>query len=176
MAFEQFKLETATFQARGIFNNYVYSTPDSMADVQATGYFIHSRFSENVDWFVSYIECKCGDGTFTGVMDATGTLTGNVVPASSTPVSSHVLGYTAKASDSTITMNATALALTVALPTAVGISGKKYTIKKTDASVNAVTVDADGSETIDGATTKDLAAQWDYVTIQSNGTNWLIVG
>lgn len=84
--------------------------------------------------------------------------------------------YTADAEDYTITCDATSAAFTVTLPAASGITGRIYVIKKTDASANAVTVDANASETIDGATTYSLAAQWKYVTIQSNGTNWVIIG
>jgi len=49
----------------------------------------------------------------------------------------------------------------------------RQTIKKTDASANAVTVDGNGAETIDGSTTVSLAAQWDFITVVSNGTNWI---
>ena len=49
------------------------------------------------------------------------------------------------------------------------------TIKKVDATGSAVTVDGNASETIDGATTYPLGAQWKYVTIVSDGTNWVIV-
>jgi hypothetical protein len=80
--------------------------------------------------------------------------------------------YTATISDSTIQCDATSGAFTVNLPTASGIPGRLYTIKKIDSSANAITVDGNGSETIDGATTKSLAAQWDWITVQSDGTNW----
>lgn len=83
--------------------------------------------------------------------------------------------YTAVAADSTILANATGGNMVVALPTAVGIAGKIYTIKKTDVSVNTVTVDGSGAQTIDGAATKVLATQYSTVTIQSNGTNWSIL-
>lgn len=83
--------------------------------------------------------------------------------------------YTATATDHTILGDATGGAITVNLPTAVGIDGRTYTIKKVDASGNAVTVDGDGSETIDGAATNALSTQWDSVTVQSDGANWVII-
>lgn len=52
--------------------------------------------------------------------------------------------------------------MTVNLPVAIG-NGRLVTIKKIDASGNTVTIDGSGSETIDGATTYVLAAQWDVV-------------
>lgn len=60
---------------------------------------------------------------------------------------------------------------TVSLPTAVGITGKLYVIKNSGTGV--ITVDPNGSETIDGSTTKTLT-QYNTLSIQSNGTNWVI--
>jgi hypothetical protein len=86
--------------------------------------------------------------------------------------------YTADDTDCTIFVDATSGAVTINLPTTGfgRVSGRIYIIKKTDASGNAVTIDGNSSETIDGATTYSLASQYKYVTIQSNGTNWFIIG
>lgn len=75
--------------------------------------------------------------------------------------------------DCFVSVDATSGAITVNLPTASGIEGRVYIVKKRDASGNAVTVDPSGAETIDGASTKTLASQWDTVRIISDGTNWL---
>ena len=61
----------------------------------------------------------------------------------------------------------------VTLPTAVGIAGKIYVIKNSDTGV--ITVDTTSSETIDGVLTKTLN-QYDSLILESNGTNWVIVG
>ena len=84
--------------------------------------------------------------------------------------------YTITTDNRVILCDATSAAFTVTLPTAVGIEGREFTIVKTDSSVNAVTVDGNGSETINGATTKALSSQWDKVTVVSDGSNWVIVG
>lgn len=84
--------------------------------------------------------------------------------------------YTARAVDEIVLANATSAAFTVNLPTAVGIKGKKLTIKKIDSSGNAVTLDPNASQTIDGASTVALSTQWAYKTLVSDGTNWLTVG
>jgi hypothetical protein len=81
---------------------------------------------------------------------------------------------TALAADTFIMGDATAGAFTITLPSAVGQTGEMV-IKKIDASANAVTVDGAGAETIDGAATKVLAAQYDSVRIASDGANWMIV-
>lgn len=83
--------------------------------------------------------------------------------------------YTAQAHDFTIRCDATAGALTVTLLPAALLSGKVYVIRKVDASVNAVTIDADGSEEIDGVTTKSTTTRWAGWMIQSDGTSWNVI-
>ena len=70
--------------------------------------------------------------------------------------------------------DATSGAFSVFLPTAASMPDTPITVKKVDASGNAVTIDGNGSETIDGATTKTLAAQYDSMTVVSDGTTWHI--
>lgn len=71
-------------------------------------------------------------------------------------------------------VDCTANTFTVTLPTAVGITGRQYIIKNSGTGV--ITVDGNGSETIDGQTTWALPAQYDSITIMSDGTNWKIIG
>lgn len=77
--------------------------------------------------------------------------------------------------DSTILCDATAGALTLNLPAASAGNKRVLHVKKIDASANAVIIDPNGAETIDGAATRALAAQWDAVTLQSNGTAWFVI-
>jgi hypothetical protein len=66
-------------------------------------------------------------------------------------------------------------AFTLTLPTAVGNTGLKYSFIKIDAAANAVTLDGNGAQTINGAATyADMDAQWDSCTIISDGSNWLM--
>ena len=69
----------------------------------------------------------------------------------------------------------TSNAITINLPAASGNTGLTYIIKKTDSTGNAVTVDGSGSEAIDGATTKAITTQYDYIRIVCDGSNWFIV-
>lgn len=71
--------------------------------------------------------------------------------------------------------NCTSNAITINLPAASTASGLQYQIKKTDSSTNAVTIDADGSETIDGAATQVINAQYQSLTVVSDGSNWHII-
>lgn len=54
--------------------------------------------------------------------------------------------------------------------------GTRITLKKVDSSGNAVTIAAANGQTIDGQATLSLDAQYDYVVLQSNNSNWLVVG
>ena len=78
--------------------------------------------------------------------------------------------YTILASNHII--NCEANTFTVTLPTAVGISGKEYIIKNSGPGV--ITVDGNGTETIDGALTQILN-QYDTITVVSDGTNWIMI-
>lgn len=76
----------------------------------------------------------------------------------------------------TVLVDATAGDVVITLPTAAsafsGGVGRVYNVKKTDVSVNTVTVDGDAAETIDGAATQVLTDQYQAMTIQSDGTSW----
>lgn len=93
-------------------------------------------------------------------------------------VTSKTAAYTAQVGpDHTIFCNATTAAFTVTLPSAATYPANlEFVIKKTDASVNVVTVATTSSQTIDGTTTRTLATQYKYIIVQSNGTSWYIIG
>lgn len=80
--------------------------------------------------------------------------------------------FTATLSEGFIRANPAAGAFIVLLPPAAAVPGKRYTVKKVDAGANAVTVDGNAAELIDGALTNVLAAAYAVVTIQSNGVSW----
>lgn len=83
--------------------------------------------------------------------------------------------YTATDSDRTILCDATSGAFTVTLPSVSFASGLLLTIKKIDASGNAITIDGFSTEVIDGATTKALATQWASLSLHCDGTAWFVV-
>jgi hypothetical protein len=71
--------------------------------------------------------------------------------------------------------DATTAAFTVTLPTAVSNDGLTFTFMKTDSGANAVTIDANSTETINGDLTYLLKNQFDVLQIMAKGGNWLIV-
>ncbi len=83
--------------------------------------------------------------------------------------------YTLINKDITILCNAVLGSFTITLPTAEGREGKIYYIKKIDLSGNIVTIDGNGSETIDDGLTAILTRQYESITIQSDNSNWWII-
>lgn len=95
-------------------------------------------------------------------------------------VTAKTTNYTLTGADDMITMDASGGARTVTLPS-VSVTpwtpGKAYLVKKVDSSGNAVTLSqsADG-EKIDGANTKVLAAQWNWIeVVRDQSIDWLII-
>lgn len=76
--------------------------------------------------------------------------------------------------DEIVYVDASGGAVTITLPDARRFWGYSFTVKKLDASVNAVTLDGDGA-LIDGAATYPLAAQYEVVRVASDGTDWWVV-
>lgn len=90
--------------------------------------------------------------------------------------SSKTTTYPITATDDFIPINASASSFTVTLPTAVGASGKMYTLKSTHAQAAfVITVATTSSQTIDGATTTTINTQYEVLTVISDGANWHIV-
>lgn len=83
--------------------------------------------------------------------------------------------YVATNDDFVIWVDASAAPRTITLPTAVGNPHKPFVVKKIDATANAVTVDANGAETIDGALTYVMTVQYTSITIVSDNTQWWII-
>jgi hypothetical protein len=76
----------------------------------------------------------------------------------------------------TVLINSTLGSIVVALPSALTCTGRIYVLKRIDSSVNSININPFGSETIDGSTLYPLPNQYDAITIQSDGTNWSIIG
>jgi len=108
------------------------------------------------------------DATLTNDKFATGAIANSTVTSKSA-------AYTITTSDQINLGNASGGAFTYTLPTASGNSGLRLVIKKTDSSENAITINGNGSETIDGDTTLLLNSENDFVEIVSDGSNWAII-
>lgn len=100
----------------------------------------------------------------------------------------HLLGHTPTYGASrTVTANTTALdsddlilgdttsgSITITLPPADQNLGRRFTAKK-KAAANTLTLDANGSELIDGAATLAWTTNQQSYTVQSDGVGWQVV-
>jgi hypothetical protein len=86
--------------------------------------------------------------------------------------------YTVDIYDTVILAKTAGSAFTATLPEAASVPrGHEKVFKKIDASANDLTVSRAGTDTIDGANTKVLGAQYDYLRIVSDGVSaWHVVG
>lgn len=90
-------------------------------------------------------------------------------------VSSKTANYTIVNTDGLILVNATSGGFTITLPTAVGITGKKFQVKRMDQTLTEiVTLATTSSQTIDGVTTKKLCTQYEEFTVISDGSDWIV--
>jgi hypothetical protein len=83
--------------------------------------------------------------------------------------------YSITTSDNVVKVDASSGAITVTLPSAVGINGQQFNIKAMDISGGNVTVATTSSQTIDGGTTATLTTQYENITVHSDGANWVIL-
>jgi len=89
---------------------------------------------------------------------------------------SKTANYTVAASDTHVNVDATAGVITITLPAAASSSGQRVVVTKTDASVNSVIVDANGSELIAGSLTLTLFTQYQSLVLICDGSGWLVEG
>jgi hypothetical protein len=126
------------------------------------------------------MEAARGNVRLTGLFTESGVTVGNPcgiklidgqVPY---PVRAVAASETVRVIDEVLLVDATAANRTITLISAVA-TPNSYTIKKTDASANTVTIAAAGGQTIDGAATKVLTAQWESATVIPSGGAWYVV-
>ena len=81
-----------------------------------------------------------------------------------------------------VTYTQTGAVTSLTLPTAQTLTGRYIHIKDaglsagaTGAGTNSITIDTQGSETIDGAATYVISTDWNSVSLYSDGSDWFIV-
>ena len=179
---------SSTFGVNSLVDNFQYIQPKDLTSTTVTAAFAGSQsWSAVVVGFAvpvpdtvqtAAIDTVAGDIAALGTQaaGATGKLAdaGHVHPIGT--VSSQTTTYTVLATDRTVLADATSSAFTVTLPTAVGCTGRIYTVIKKDSAAHTVTVGTTSSQTINGSTTyTGLTAQYNRVTVQSDGSNWWIL-
>jgi hypothetical protein len=121
----------------------------------------------------TFVKMRVGDTSgVNGVATTAANSTLEVVGSLAVAYVAKTANYTATISDYTIDCLTNTFQIT--LPTAVGITGRCYCIKNST-SGTTITIATTSSQTIDGSTTKTLNVQYQFMTIQSDGSNWKII-
>jgi hypothetical protein len=79
---------------------------------------------------------------------------------------------TAATTDDLITVDASGAARTVNLPALASSQGMRFFVKKIDSSGNAVIIDPNGTETVDGVTTLSITTQYTTVRLVAGASEW----
>jgi hypothetical protein len=134
-----------------------------------------------------YIELSAGSGTFR--LNAAPASGGQVTAkyAVSTTTSDDVLvvremqettsaTFTLTSSHLGVDCDATSNPITVNLPALATVQGIMFYVSKGDSSVNAITIDPNGTETVNGATTNSslLTSQYNSIILVPTPTEWRI--
>lgn len=82
---------------------------------------------------------------------------------------------TLSAANDFVAISATA-STNVTLPPLTGNFGRKFLVKKIDATASIVVLDGNGAETIDGAATRTLSAQYQFIAVIGGVGDWHIIG
>ena len=80
--------------------------------------------------------------------------------------------FTADATSVSWYCDATGGAYNATLPPAATCPGRKYRFLRINGASNAVTVKGNGAELINSANTYALSAQWKWLEVESDGTQW----
>lgn len=106
---------------------------------------------------------------FSGIVKAVNELLSHVVPIRASAINETLNPDT----DEVLLMSAATGNKTVALPTYTKVkTGRRFCVKKTDATANTVVISAPDAKTIDGVANYTLAAAQAKVWIISDGSNW----
>jgi len=109
---------------------------------------------------------KIGGGTANSTLDIAGSVSYSLVRVT--------VNYTVTQNDYIILGDANGGAITIDLPSASGIVGRKYTIKSINNGVVTVTAGA-GTENIDASTSVTLDNQYEFIEVVNDGAQWYIV-
>lgn len=146
-------------------------------DIIATGYLSTTnvapahprdgdvRFADGVNW---------NPGSGRGTYRFDGDLVEWVLQTGVSKVVTKTADYTVTDADDVILADASSGTITITLPTAVNASSRKYHIKKIN-QLNSVIIDGNGTQTIDGDTTKTISLRYTSLTIVSDNANWHII-
>lgn len=141
---------------------------ETLIEFNGDGIDVDYQFRTNNDDFTLYIDGGTDSVGVSVVPTSRFHVDGSFATALTTVTGNTTLDIT----HHTVLANSTT-DFTITLPTAVGISGRQYVIKNIN--TNILTIDAAGTETIDGQLTQTISTQYNSLALVSNGANWFIV-
>lgn len=160
-----------TLTAAGVLTT---SSTAQFGNIVSTGSVIRASSSGWFDWAGAKsrvyspndgeVQITSSSGTAQTATLITGGVRTNYVAKTST--------YSIAATDYTV--DCTSGTFTVTLPTAVGRTGQDYVIKNSGS--GTITVATTSAQTIDGASSISLTVQYSGKRLQSNGSNWIVIG
>lgn len=184
-----FRIDPTT-NSEELFLNVINSAGDGSSagiSAQASNLFALTRLTANFNNESGLAEITMSSGTGTSqiilksdalIQTQVGGIQSNFYPYGFNPggsltYSTNSVDATYSISDTDFLVLFTANTFTATLPNAADVIGRFYILKNTGAGI--ITIDTDGGN-IDGAGSIQLASQYDYVQVMSNGTDWYIVG
>ena len=154
-----------------LFGNRTWKSLSGNLDVR---YVTTSSFSSSVQLIGDnryLLTASIPDQRITGSV----ILSGNLAVAGFRTGYKEVLAtYTLVRDDFFIRADATSASFGITLPTAIGVSGKQYSIKKVDSTINEITLSSSLSQKIDDDVKMIIDSQWSSISVISDGTRWLI--
>ncbi len=133
--------------------------------------FIFVAFLSSLTCFLSSAQITGSIGVHTATPNSLFEVNGSFGQNITTITANTTLGAT----HSIVMCNNGATKIDITLPTAVGITGRIYTIKKTTSTDSIVTLLTTSAQLIDGSSTLVLSDIQGAVTIVSDGTGWNII-
>lgn len=119
----------------------------------------------------TYVDAQASAATSSALSTAAG-----LYDTLDSPVVAKTASYTLVDTDRVVIFNTASGAMTATLPTAVGRGGQKFVIKKLGGTTaNPLTIDPNGSQTIDGALTEVISVAGGFREIISDNANWHII-
>ena len=116
---------------------------------------------------------RVAPGTSGNVLTSTGSAWASAAPGGGLDVLAKTGTYTVATGDGSNVVVLCTGTFTVTLYAASGNSGNVIQVK--NVSTGTITVDANASETIDGATTQTISARYTSLSMVCDGTNWHII-
>lgn len=162
------------FNAISSKNVYFRQGGSNIANANNTRFNLASGIDYRINDVSVLTNNTLGSGIVNSSLTSTGALNG--FSMANTSIAYIDSPYVVSSTDSVILCNSSAGAISILLPAAASSNGRTLNIKDKGSAVSYnITVDANSSETIDGALTQTISVNYDSLTITCDGSNWYVL-